>query len=827
MNSKNLKYFFCISIFSFILAVNTYAQNDTAGNDTAGNDSNTAKDTVLSGDSVKTDTTKFSTTIDLLRKLGEQGITKMINETNEKNIHSRQLDLLHKLEGEFNKVNEIFKRGIDTTSINLDIKKTEEQFKIASEGIFTGEIRLQTMRNLNTSSLLIVELSTRLENNKKKIERYLDQLVPLKNTLDSMQTDSLLFWFSTDSVLFMDYFNELVNASPKLGPIDSNLTSSIKNLNFIVSEINNLSGKISTSLELIEGYKKQLSGSMYSDEFTGSNDPDMDTVSFKSKFEFSKTKANLLLNYYLSNNFWKLFLLISSIIILIYFTYNVRYRYNSNLTEKSVFADLVFNHPILSPVFICLSLVQFIFPHPPVFFSGMLWIFSSVILTVILWNYFSGLQRVYWLYFVTSFIAVLLIDLQLKESGLERWIMMFISLVSIIVVVIILRKNILENENRKAKFYFLIFSLILLSGTIIANLTGRYNLSKIYLTLCFFGILTAYLLYWAWILFTNLLNVSVEAYKFEGNQNFKDKVLKLKNSIPVYLKFFLIGGWIIIVFRNFYFYERISGEITQMVEKETLIGDFTFSLEKLILFFFIILISAIISKLISLFSDRFDNSENDKEGSISKAGGLSNWMLLIRIAVISIGTLFAFAATGIPIDKMTIIIGSLGVGIGLGLQSIVNNLVSGIILAFEKPFKIGDFIDVSGESGKIKEIGIRSSKISTMDGADIIIPNGDLLSKHVINWTLRNSLKRSELNLKIKYGSHLNDIISIFNNVMENNDQIEKYPKPEVLLHQFGSGSAEYKLLYWTHMEYADSVKSKLILSIDEELRKAGIDLDA
>jgi potassium efflux system protein len=171
----------------------------------------------------------------------------------------------------------------------------------------------------------------------------------------------------------------------------------------------------------------------------------------------------------------------------------------------------------------------------------------------------------------------------------------------------------------------------LLSGTIIANLTGRYNLSKIYLTLCFFGILTAYLLYWAWILFTNLLNVSVEAYKFEGNQNFKDKVLKLKNSIPVYLKFFLIGGWIIIVFRNFYFYERISGEITQMVEKETLIGDFTFSLEKLILFFFIILISAIISKLISLFSDRFDNSENDKEGSISKAGGLSNWMLLIRL----------------------------------------------------------------------------------------------------------------------------------------------------------------------------------------------------
>ena len=147
------------------------------------------------------------------------------------------------------------------------------------------------------------------------------------------------------------------------------------------------------------------------------------------------------------------------------------------------------------------------------------------------------------------------------------------------------------------------------------------------------------------------------------------------------------------------------------------------------------------------------------------------------------------------------------------------------MLAFEKPFKIGDFIEVGGEAGKIKEIGIRSSKLSTAEGADIIIPNGDLLSKHVINWTLRNSQKRSELILKINYGDKLNEIRTVFQNIMDSNENIEKHPKPEVLMHQFSGSSAEYRLLYWTYIDMEENVKSELIVAIEDELKKAGVEL--
>ena len=106
------------------------------------------------------------------------------------------------------------------------------------------------------------------------------------------------------------------------------------------------------------------------------------------------------------------------------------------------------------------------------------------------------------------------------------------------------------------------------------------------------------------------------------------------------------------------------------------------------------------------------------------------------------GYLLAIAASGLPLDKITILLGALGVGIGMGLQNIVNNFVSGIILIFNGSFKIGDEIEVSGQAGKVKEIGLRASTLTTADGADVIIPNGNILSQNIVNWTFTNDQKR-------------------------------------------------------------------------------------
>lgn len=189
----------CACIFLFTLAA--YSQTDTA----------------IKKNDVKAESDSIAAKLDRLREIGEKAIQQVVSENKEKQINSRQLIILDELEKELNKVNEYFKRGIDTVSINQEIKFIEEQLKIANEGIFTGEIEIQTLRNLNTSSILINEILTRLNQNKKKTESILADLNPLRNAIDSLESDTIIFKFAKDTALFKGYLGRLNKLLKVLG----------------------------------------------------------------------------------------------------------------------------------------------------------------------------------------------------------------------------------------------------------------------------------------------------------------------------------------------------------------------------------------------------------------------------------------------------------------------------------------------------------------------------------------------------------------------------------------------------------------------------------
>ncbi len=111
------------------------------------------------------------------------------------------------------------------------------------------------------------------------------------------------------------------------------------------------------------------------------------------------------------------------------------------------------------------------------------------------------------------------------------------------------------------------------------------------------------------------------------------------------------------------------------------------------------------------------------------------------------------------------------------MQNIVNNLVSGVILAFEKPVEIGDVVDIGPQSGTVKEIGIRASKIATVEGSVVIVPNGDLLSQHITNWTLTTQLKRSELIVGVAYGSDLKQAQTLLEEAVKSQEAIQQFPR--------------------------------------------------
>jgi len=186
----------------------------------------------------------------------------------------------------------------------------------------------------------------------------------------------------------------------------------------------------------------------------------------------------------------------------------------------------------------------------------------------------------------------------------------------------------------------------------------------------------------------------------------------------------------------------------------------------------------------------------------------------------------AFAAAGIPMDRLAIILGALSVGIGFGLQSLISNLVSGLILAFEKPINVGDVIEFGGQSGTMKSIGFRSSIITTWEGADVIIPNGNLLNEHVINWTRGNSNRRVEIVTGVAYGTDLEKAKKVILDLLASDKRIMQLPKPLVLIKELGSNAVEFRVLFWIeHYSTWIQTKSDMIGAIDETFKKEGIQI--
>jgi small-conductance mechanosensitive channel len=164
----------------------------------------------------------------------------------------------------------------------------------------------------------------------------------------------------------------------------------------------------------------------------------------------------------------------------------------------------------------------------------------------------------------------------------------------------------------------------------------------------------------------------------------------------------------------------------------------------------------------------------------------------------------------------------LSVGIGLGLQSIVNNFVSGIVLIFERPIEVGDSIEIGGIHGTVKEIGLRSSTLISGSGAEIIVPNGDFLSQHIINWTLSNPYMRIELPLNVAPDS---DIALISKIVVE---EVAHHPNvlPSVIVNTINHYRTGLTVYFWcSDVRKADELKSDVLKSIKEKLLIVGIKL--
>jgi small-conductance mechanosensitive channel len=271
---------------------------------------------------------------------------------------------------------------------------------------------------------------------------------------------------------------------------------------------------------------------------------------------------------------------------------------------------------------------------------------------------------------------------------------------------------------------------------------------------------------------------------------------------------------------RFELYDYVSARVVAFVSAAVSFGDVEVSVGGVLLALAILVVARLVERLARFviteeLSPRFDLGIGARESVVT----------LARYIAYGIAIALAASAIGLSGTQVTVVLGALSVGIGFGLQNIVSNFVSGLILMFEQPVKVGDTVETATRWGRISRIGIRASTIRAFTGAEIIVPNADLISKEVINWTLSDDRRRLEIPFGVAYGTNPEAVLELALRVAAEHPAVLKDPAPDAQMLAFGASSLDFRLRAWATMENAIQVSSDLYVGLTRALGEAGIEI--
>jgi len=198
---------------------------------------------------------------------------------------------------------------------------------------------------------------------------------------------------------------------------------------------------------------------------------------------------------------------------------------------------------------------------------------------------------------------------------------------------------------------------------------------------------------------------------------------------------------------------------------------------------------------------------------------------LVRYFFLGLGIYLAFVTAGFDLTTLTVLLGALGVGLGFGLQNIFQNFMSGLIILFERPIKVGDYVDLGDLSGMIQRISIRSTTVRTNDNVSVIVPNSEFVSSRVVNWSHGSPEVRLRIPVGVAYGSDVERVKRGLLEVAKDDPDVLDDPPPTVFFRGFGDSSLDFELGVWRRTQEIRPVRlvSDLNFAIDRKFRELGI----
>ena len=285
----------------------------------------------------------------------------------------------------------------------------------------------------------------------------------------------------------------------------------------------------------------------------------------------------------------------------------------------------------------------------------------------------------------------------------------------------------------------------------------------------------------------------------------------------IHLVAFLI--WIRATLKAFRLYDPLNKAFNELLEIQWTFGAVTVSVQNIFDFLLTIVLTLLLSRIIRIFLDLEVFSRVRLPRGIP--GAIS---MVVRYTIVGVGVFLAISSLGIDLGSFGILAGALGVGLGFGLQNIIANFVSGLILAFERPIQVGDKVEVGAVLGNVKQIGVRSSTVKTFDGSEVIVPNADLISNQVTNWTLSDARQRIKLPVKVAFENDPEQVLEILHTVASEHQGVLHDPEPVAVFNGFGDYFLDFTLYYWVSGNIFQT-KTEVALGVHRKIKEKGIDI--
>ncbi len=724
------------------------------------------------------------------------------------------------------RVNDNLNEIRDSIKLDFDLSSMGQRNSAITKDITTIRQNIRDkhsvirIKNLYLYQNFATNLDEEVDRYQVHVEAEYNTVYRAKLHLKKVLTDSVFRRLYADSSLRKTYDKKLIRLERKWAKTDSTAKATIDSLNALKVKVADNAISLTNMLKIIETKLDKAGQQLFGKEvnFLWEQAPAIVQVKdTSSKTQSLWTNESKAIGYYFNQTSQQRGVVFVFGMLLIVWLFVKRKLLKTIRRKKDSFEFLHLHYlnksPILALLVIMFCLMPFFDAYAPTAYLSIEYFVLLLASSFIIFRNKEHFRFDFLILAVLS-IAIALTFLQIEPTLLARIWLLLLHAAVIVFSLRFYKKLSIQTPYFKLIRSAVVIGILLAGCGILCNLFGRFSLSNIVGLASIFAVTQAVILpiFIESILEIILVQLLSSRLKKGVEKPFNSSIVVNKIKGPLLILALIVWG--IMLASNLNLFHSISNSLVEMMTMQRSLGSISFRLVNVLFFFVIIWFAHILQQLISFL---FGEIGTEAEDMTSATKGQHSRLLITRLLVLIGGYLLAIAASGLPLDKLTFLLGALGIGIGMGLQNMVNNFVSGIILIFDGSLKIGDEIDVCGQNGKVTEIGLRASTIHTSDGAEVIIPNGNILSENIVNWTLSNDQRCVTLHFSLA-GKDLdaNMINEVINATIKTVPHVISKRKPVILYTKVKQETYSLTVRFWCNLHKADDVKSDATLHLNE-----------